>query len=150
MKANPMIRSAVIAAGVCASLLATTANAAGYYYRQSTAAVYMVNGNTDYLVLSANVPAGTWVINTFANPVNFDAVDISRCRIWVNGAPLSFSSTMLGGGNNFPATAVLTNSAVVTVGSKQLVQLKCGHDAAVPGQRIDPGAQLVITRAPGT
>jgi hypothetical protein len=151
MNRKNVVRVSALVVGICASLIGASAQAAGYYYRNTTSTVFLSDsGGVETQVLSVNVPAGTWVVTTQANLVNFGAVDIARCRIWVNGSPLSFSSTMLGGGNNFPAVASVTNTAVISLPAKQAIALKCGHDANVPGQRIDSGAQLVITRAPAS
>jgi len=126
-----------------------SAHAAGYYALKSTSAAFLSpTGGVLTDVLSTPVDSGTWVIHSSSPAVNFGGTDITRCTLWVDGVQINQSSSMLGGGGGMPAAVEMSNLAVATVASGQVIALKCGHDANVAGQRIDPGAELVITRAP--
>ena len=142
--------SALLGLTLCAAaLVPVCAHAAGYYaFKSSSAANLSASGGVLSTVLSTAVDAGTWVVHANSPAVNFGATDIIRCTLWVDAVQVNQSSSMLGGGGGMPAAVEMSNLAVVTVSAGQVIALKCGHDANIGGQRIDPGAALVITRAP--
>ena len=91
--------------------------------------------------------SSTWVVQALSPAVNFGGTDILRCMIWTNGIQQA-SAAMMGGAGGMPAALGVQNLAVISLGYSTTVYLYCGHDGAVTGQRIDPGAALVVTRAP--
>jgi len=127
-----------------------SAHAAGFYVSKAGNATYLPAGPGWTEVTSITVGSGNWVIHSSAPAVNFGATDITRCAIFIDGVLNVATASMLGGGGGMPAAAELSNLALLHLYAGQVVGLYCGHDANVAGQRIDPGATLVITRAPKT
>jgi hypothetical protein len=139
-------RNILLAIGLVASL-SGEAGAAGLYETKTTAAVQLPAAGW-YYVAHLVVPAGTWVVQALSPAVNFGAADIMRCMIWVNGTQRNASAAMMGGGDGMPAAVPVPNLAVVSLAYSTNVVLYCGHDGTWADQRIDPGASLVVTRAP--
>ena len=127
-----------------------SAHAAGFYVAKASSATYLPTGPGWTEVVSVTVGNGNWVIHSSAPAVNFGATDITRCAIFIDGVLNVSTASMLGGGGGMPAAAELSNLALLHLFAGQVVGLYCGHDASVAGQRIDPGATLVVTRAPKT
>lgn len=143
MKLN---RKLLLVAGILASL-AGEAGAAGVYAAKTTSAVYFPAGPGWNYVTSVYVPAGTWVVQALSPAVNFGNTDIVRCMVYANGIQQT-TAAMMGGDGGMPAALGVQNLAVVTVSYNTTIAVYCGHDGSVPDQRIDPGASLVVTRAP--
>ena len=144
MKLN---RKLLLVAGFIASL-AGEAGAAGLYESKTTAAVPLPSAPGWTYVTSVYVPPGTWVVQALSPAVNFGSTDILRCMIWTNGTQQNAAAAMMGGDGGMPGALGVQNLTVLSLPYGTSVYLYCGHDGAVAGQRIDPGAALVVTRAP--
>ncbi|MEK8031252.1 hypothetical protein AACH06_10530 [Ideonella sp. DXS29W] len=142
-----LVHRNLIAAAILVASMAH-ASAAGTYSVKNNAATYLPASPGWTAVASLTVPAGEWIVNSLAPAVNFGPNDILRCQLTVDGAQVSQSSAMMGGGDGFPAASPIPNLAVVVLAAPQTIALSCGHDANVGSQRIDPGSWLVVSRAP--
>jgi hypothetical protein len=146
-------KGAAFAAGLALTLgAAGTSNAQNVYLRVTSAATPLSTSGSEVGVLSVTIPAGTWTVTSKLNPVNFGSGDYVRCRILVGTAQKDSGTTYLGlnpsGEPGSYVTSLALQTAVVTT-APQTFALRCGHDFAVAGQYIDPGASLMIVRNTG-
>lgn len=109
------------------------------------------DGGVRVNIVNLAVPAGEWVATGKATVVNWGAKDYVRCVITVDGVIIDGSATMVGEAGGAPAAATLMAQGKVTVTGAAVknVALVCGHDAAVAGQKVDPGASLVVESVAG-
>lgn len=139
------------AAVTALSTISAPASAADYYFKRTASAVALADApGTPVVVMSVQVPAGTWIINAKASLVNFGDADFARCTLYAGNAQRNGASTMTGVAGSMPAVATVSILDVVTVAAPRWLKLECYHDSAVPGQYVDPDAAIVATRAPGT
>jgi hypothetical protein len=89
------------------------------------------------------------------NPVSFGAADYVRCRILVGTTQKDAGATLLGNaqpgptGEMGPSVAQIALQTAITTTSSKLLKLDCQHDFPTPGIYVDPGARLMVVRAPG-
>jgi hypothetical protein len=88
------------------------------------------------------------VVSAKASIVNWANKDYDRCRVVAGTTSIDGATTMTGELDGMPAVATLPNLGVITTGGAETFKLSCWHDFAVSGQSVDPGATLVVTRAP--
>ncbi len=144
MNATRQLSLVALLAGTCVA-----SQAAGVYSAVSTARIALDNGAfVPTTIVQVKVPAGTWVVQSKVNVINWLNQDYDRCQLVAGIAVINGASTMTGQLDGMPAAATVVNMGVVTTTAPQVFQLKCSHDFAVPNQAIDPDAVLVVTRAP--
>jgi hypothetical protein len=150
MKISGLVRLSCAAAAVVFSTLplSSAGNAADVFQRRTTAAVnFPTTGGQWTTVLHVTIPAGAWIVHAKASPVSFANIsDYVRCQLRIGTKQLDASTTQIGG---VPAAAtVVTQAAFATTGTK-IVVFECEHDYGIPGEYLDPGASLLVVRAPG-
>jgi hypothetical protein len=126
-----------------------TSHAAGTFTARSVAVTPLsAGGGDETTVLRVSVPAGTWVVSSKVSFVNWSNKDYDRCRLLAGSTLIDGAATMTGELDGMPAVATLANLGAVTTSERASFKLQCWHDFAVPDQYIDPGAMLVVIRAP--
>lgn len=102
-------------------------------------------------ILNTTVPTGDWIATAKASAVNWGNRDYVRCILVFDGTVVDGSTTMTGEAGGAPAAAVLFSHAKLSTLTNKPLSFECSHDRPVSGQKIDPGATLVVTRvsAPG-
>ena len=144
----------IAAAGFSAAYSAES-SAADAYLRTTTASVNLSSDGSPVALKQVTVPAGTWIVTAKANPVNFGAADYVRCRILVGGTQRDAAATLLGNaapaptGEMGPSVAEIVLQTAFTSTSSKTVKLDCQHDFPYPGIYVDPGASIMIVKAPG-
>jgi hypothetical protein len=95
-------------------------------------------------ILSANVPAGSWVIQATDDVVNFGPSDYTRCAIFNASGPLAGVTTMVGNpnlaGSQGPGSyvAALATTAYYIASTDAVLSLKCWHDNDTPDGSVAP------------
>jgi len=142
--------------GLVATVAAPSeASGPGVYLRTTSASVDLSPSGSPVALTKVKIPAGTWVITAKANPVNFGAADYVRCRIMVGSTQKDAGSTLLGNaapgptGETGPSVATIALQTAVTTTANRTVKLDCQHDFPQAGEYVDPGASLLVVRAPG-
>lgn len=154
MTNSKLAAALLIAAGFSAAYSAES-SAADVYLRTTTASINLSNNGSPVTIKQVTIPAGIWVVTAKANPVNFGAADYVRCRILVGGTQKDAAATLVGNaapaptGEMGPSVAeIVLQTAIKTTSSKSFT-LDCQHDFPSPGMYVDPGASIMIVRAPG-
>lgn len=154
MTNSKLAAALLIAAGFSAAYSAES-SAADVYLRKTTASINLSNDGSPVTLKQVTIPAGIWVVTAKANPVNFGAADYVRCRILVGGTQKDAAATLVGNaapaptGEMGPSVAeIVLQTAIKTTSSKSFT-LDCQHDFPSPGMYVDPGASIMIVRAPG-
>lgn len=128
---------------------AQNAQAADTYFKQTTAAVSLLNG-AQTLLLQVTVPAGRWLITSELGAVNFGPGDFVRCALFSGSRVLDGSGTFIGQADGYPPLAMISNQAVAAPTAPTTIRLRCNTDTtASSGAYIDPGANLVVTPITG-
>ena len=155
-KLNNKLRAAMlIAATGFTAAYSASSSAADVFMRTTTASKNLTDTGAPLTILTVTIPAGTWVVTAKTNPVNFGAADYVRCRILVGTTQKDAGATLLGNaapgptGEMGPSVAQIALQAVITTTSSKLFKLDCQHDFPTPGIYLDPGARLMVVRAPG-
>jgi len=127
---------------------ATAAHAADAFERHTTTAVTLPDAGGQWTpVLDVIVPAGVWIVHAKATAVNFAyALDFVRCRLRIGTKQLDASTTQIGGA---PGVATMVTQGAITTTVTRVFNFECEHDYAVSGEYLDPGASLLVVRAPG-
>jgi hypothetical protein len=148
---------AALAAGAF-TLRTTGADAASVavYKRVTTSRVDLPStGGTPVVLRSVSVPAGNWLVWAKANPVHFGKADYVRCQIIVAGRQQDAGATLLGNaspgptGETGPSVATIALQTAVRTRVTRTFTLQCLHDFSQPSGYIDPGASLIVAKAPG-
>ena len=133
-----------------------TASSVAVYKRVTTASVdFPSTGGTPVVLKSVSVPAGNWIVSAKANPVHFGNADYFRCQIMVGGTQKDAGTTLLGNagpgptGETGPSVATIALQAAVHTNVTRTFTLQCQHDFSQPSGYIDPGASLIVAKAPG-
>ena len=102
-------------------------------------------------ILNTTVPPGDWIATAKGSAVSWAGKDYVRCILVFDGVVVDGSTTMIGEAGGAPAAAVLFSHAKLSTNTSKALSFQCSHDGSVSGQKIDPGATLVVTRiaAPG-
>lgn len=144
----------LVTSGVTATHSAAT-QAAGVYLRTTTASVNLSSTGAPVVLTQVTIPAGTWFVTAKANPVNFGAADYVRCRIVVGGAQKDAAATLVGNaapgptGETGPSVAEIVLQTAITTPAPRIFKLDCQHDFPIPGLYVDPGASIMVVKAPG-
>ena len=153
---NHKLRAAMlIAATGFSAAWSANVSAADVFMRTTTASTNLSDTGSPVTILSVTIPAGTWVVTAKTNPVNFGQADYVRCRILVGTTQKDAGATLLGNaqpgptGEMGPSVAQIFLTTAFTTPSSKLLKLDCQHDFATPGIYVDPGARLMVVRAPG-
>lgn len=103
-------------------------------------------------ILNTTVPAGDWIATAKGVAINWGSRDYVRCVLVFDGTVVDGSTSMTGEAGGAPAAAVLFSHAKLSVAAPKPLSFECSHDGPVAGQKIDPGATLLVERvsAPGT
>ena len=155
-KLNNKLRAAMlIAATGFTAAYSASSSAADVFMRTTTASKFLSDTGAPVAILSVTIPAGTWVVTAKANPVNFGAADYVRCRIMVGTTQKDAGATLLGNaapgptGEMGPSVAQIALQTAITTTSSKVFKLDCQHDFPTPGIYVDPGARIMVVRAPG-
>ena len=155
-KLNNKLRAAMLLAATgFTAAYSTSSSAADVYMRTTTSSTNLNDTGAPRTILSATIPPGTWVVTAKANPVNFGAADYVRCRILVGTTQKDAGATLLGNaqpgptGEMGPSVAQIALQTAITTVSSKVIKLDCQHDFPTPGIYVDPGARLMVVRAPG-
>ena len=102
-KLNNKLRAAMlIAATGFTAAYSASSSAADVFMRTTTSSKNLSDTGAPVTILSVTIPAGTWVVNAKANPVNFGAADYVRCRILVGTTQKDAGATLLGNARPVP------------------------------------------------
>ena len=154
MTNSKLATALLIAAGFSAAYSAES-SAADAYLRTTTASVNLSSDGSPVALKQVTVPAGTWIVTAKANPVNFGAADYVRCRILVNGVQKDAAATLVGNaapaptGEMGPSVAEIVLQTAITTTTSKAFKLDCQHDFPYAGIYVDPGASIMVVRAPG-
>ena len=152
---NKLRAAMLIAATGFTAAYSANSSAADVFLRYTTASKNLSDTGEPVTILSVTIPAGTWVVTAKANPVSFGAADYVRCRIVVGSAQKDAGATLLGNaqpgptGEMGPSVAQIALQAAFTTTSSKVFKLDCQHDFPTPGIYVDPGAKIMVVRAPG-
>jgi len=144
----------LIAAGFSAAYSAES-SAADVYLRTTTASINLSSTGAPVTIKSVAIPAGTWVVTAKANPVNFGPADYVRCRILVGTTQKDAAATLVGNaapgptGEMGPSVAEIVLQTAITTTASKTFKLDCQHDFPSAGMYVDPGASIMVVRAPG-
>jgi hypothetical protein len=154
MTKSKLVAALIVASGFCAAYSAES-SAADVFLRQTSASTNLSADGSPVTLKQVSIPAGTWVVTAKANPVNFGPADYVRCRILVGGVQRDAAATLVGNaapgptGETGPSVAeIVLQTAITTTGSK-VFKLDCLHDFPSAGMYVDPGASILVVRAPG-
>jgi hypothetical protein len=134
---------------------AYSASAADVFLRKTTASINLSDDGSPVILKQVTIPAGTWIVTAKANPVNFGPADYVRCRILVGTSQRDAAATLVGNaapaptGEMGPSVAEIVLQTAITTTSSKTFKLDCLHDFPYAGIYVDPGASLMIVRAPG-
>jgi hypothetical protein len=153
MTKSTLAAALLIAAGF--SAYSAESSAADVYLRTTTASVNLSSNGSPVTLKQVTIPAGTWLVTAKANPVNFGAADYVRCRIVINGTQRDAAATLVGNaapaptGEVGPSVAEIVLQTATTTTASRTFKLDCQHDFPYAGIYVDPGASIMIVRAPG-
>jgi hypothetical protein len=144
----------IVASGFSAAYSAES-SAADVFLRKTTASVNLSNDGSPITIKQVTIPAGTWVVTAKANPVNFGPADYVRCRLLVGGVQRDAAATLVGNaapgptGETGPSVAEIVLQTAITTTASKAFKLDCLHDFPSAGMYVDPGASIMIVKAPG-
>jgi hypothetical protein len=155
-KLNNKLRTAMlIAATGFTAAYSASSSAADVFVRTTQTSKFLSDTGAPVAILSINVPAGTWIVTAKVNPVNFGAADYVRCRIVAGTTQKDAGATLLGNaapgptGEMGPSVAQIALQAAFTTTSSKDFKVDCQHDFPTPGIYVDPGARMMVVKAPG-
>jgi hypothetical protein len=129
-----------------ASLIVVRAPA-DIFKRRTTKQVLLSNTGGQWTgILQVIVPAGAWIVHAKATAVNFGAADYVRCRIRIAQRQFDLSANAFGSGQS---VYTLVNQVTITTTVTRVFVFECEHDTTLPGISVEPGASLIVARAPG-
>jgi hypothetical protein len=152
---NSKLAAALLVAAGFSAAYSAESSAADVYLRSTTASINLSSDGSPVTLKQVTIPAGTWVVTAKANPVNFGAADYVRCRIVINGTQRDAAATLVGNaapaptGEMGPSVAEIMLQTAITTTSSRTFKLDCQHDFPYAGIYVDPGASIMIVRAPG-
>ena len=153
MTKSTLAAALLIAAGF--SAYSAESSAADVYLRTTTASVNLSSDGSQVTLKQVTIPAGTWLVTAKANPVNFGPADYVRCRIVIGSTQRDAAATLVGNaapgptGEMGPSVAEIVLQTAITTTSSRAFKLDCQHDFPSAGMYVDPGASIMIVRAPG-
>jgi len=145
----------LIAATGFTAAYSASSSAADVFVRTTQTSKFLSDTGAPVAILSINVPAGTWIVTAKVNPVNFGAADYVRCRIVAGTTQKDAGATLLGNaapgptGEMGPSVAQIALQAAFTTTSSKDFKVDCQHDFPTPGIYVDPGARMIVVKAPG-
>jgi len=145
----------LIAAGAFSAAYSAESSAADVFLRKTTTSVNLSSDGSPVTLKQVTLPAGTWLVTAKANPVNFGAADYVRCRIVVGGVQRDAAATLVGNaapaptGEMGPSMAEIVLQTAITTTASKTFKLDCQHDFPYPGIYVDPGASIMVVKAPG-
>ena len=150
-----LVAAALFVASAFSATYSAESSAADVFLRKTTASVNLSNDGSPVLLKQVTIPAGTWIVTAKANPVNFGPADYVRCRILVGTSQRDAAATLVGNaapgptGEMGPSVAEIVLQTAITTTSSKVFKLDCQHDFPSAGMYVDPGASIMIVRAPG-
>lgn len=154
MTKSTLAAAMLIAAGFSTAYSAES-SAADAYLRTTTASVNLSSSGSPVTLKQVTIPAGIWLVTAKANPVNFGPADYVRCRILVGSSQKDAAATLVGNaapgptGEMGPSVAEIVLQTAIKTTSSQTFKLDCLHDFPSAGMYVDPGASILVVRAPG-
>ena len=154
MTKSKLAAALLIAAGLSSAYSAESV-AADVFLRKTTASINLSNDGSPVTIRQVTIPAGTWVVTAKANPVNFGPADYVRCRLMVGATQRDAGATLVGNaapgptGEMGPSVAEIVLQTAIKTTSSKAFKLDCQHDFPYAGIYVDPGASIMIVRAPG-
>ena len=155
MTKSKLTAALLIAASAFSAAYSAESSAADVFLRTTTASVNLSNDGSPVVIKQVAIPAGTWIVTAKANPVNFGQADYVRCRLMVGSAQRDAAATLVGNaapgptGETGPSVAEIVLQTAITTTSAKTFKLDCQHDFPSAGMYVDPGASIMIVRAPG-
>lgn len=110
-------------------------------------------GATPAAVLSVNVPAGKWVVESVATVVWLAAgltggATYARCGLTTStGLQFYHAATIGAAGGSATVVTIPAQLAFTAPRNGAVVQLVCQHDALAVGMYVDPGATMIVRPA---
>jgi hypothetical protein len=129
----------LIAASGFSAAYSAESSAAGVFLRTTTASINLSNDGSPVTIRQVTIPAGTWVVTAKANPVNFGP---AAATLVGNAAPGPTGETG-------PSVAEIVLQTAITTTASKTFKLDCLHDFPFAGMYVDPGASIMIVKAPG-
>jgi hypothetical protein len=154
-KTRKFMTAMLVAACGFSAAYSAESSAADVYLRKTNASVNLSDTGAPVAITQVTVPAGTWVVTAKANPVNFGAADYVRCRLMVGTTQKDAAATLIGNaapgptGETGPSVAEIVLQTAIKTTASRVFKLDCQHDFPYPGIYVDPGASLMIVKAPG-
>jgi hypothetical protein len=154
MTKSKLAAALLIAAGFSVAYSAES-SAADAYLRTTAASVNLSSDGSPVILKQVTIPAGTWLVTAKANPVNFGPADYVRCRIVVGTTQRDAAATLVGNaapgptGEMGPSVAEIVLQTAITTTASRAFKLDCQHDFPSAGMYVDPGASILVVRAPG-
>jgi hypothetical protein len=152
---SKLMAAVLVAASGFSAYSAEANNSADVFLRTTTASTELSDDGSPTLIKQVTIPAGTWVVTAKANPVNFGSADYVRCRLLVGGVMQDAAATLVGNaaggptGETGPSVAEIVLQTAITTTTPRVFKLDCLHDFPYAGLYVDPGASIMIVRAPG-
>jgi len=150
-----LMAAVLIATSGVAAIHSADTSAAEVFLRTTSTSTNLSSNGSPVTIRQVTIPAGTWVVTAKANPVNFGAADYVRCRILVGDVQRDAAATLVGNaapgptGETGPSVAEIVLQTAVKTTAPQAFRLDCLHDFPTPGMYVDPGASIMIVKAPG-
>ena len=150
-----LVAAALIVASGFSAAYSAESSAADVFLRATTASINLSADGSPRTIKQVTIPAGTWLVTAKANPVNFGPADYVRCRILVGGVQQDAAATLVGNaapgptGETGPSVAEIMLQTAITTTASKAFKLDCLHDFPSAGMYDDPGASIMIVKAPG-
>lgn len=150
-----LVTAALVLAGAFSAAYSAESSAADVFLRKTTASTNLSADGSPVTLKQVTIPAGTWLVTAKANPVNFGPADYVRCRIVIGGVQRDAGATLVGNaapgptGEMGPSVAEIVLQTAITTTASKPFKLDCQHDFPSAGMYVDPGASIMIVKAPG-
>jgi len=126
------------------AMSASSAIAASLETRTSSDLALSSSSGDRVNITNITVPSGQWIATAKASAVNWGEADYVRCVLMVGGVVVDGATTMTGEAGGQPAVAEIVTHAKLSLIAPTNVSLACSHDRDIAGQKIDPGATLIV------
>jgi hypothetical protein len=113
-----------------------TSNTTDVVRRTTQAKHLSTTGGTQLTLLSATLPAGSWVVTSELTAVDFFAGDFVRCNLQAGTTTIGAATTTVGGANTAVADIVVMGAIKSSSGFSLTV--KCAHDQNTPSGSLPP------------
>ena len=139
-----IVRSLCYVLPITLLLFSSNSSAAILEARTSSGLSLPAAGGQRVNIVNMTVPAGEWIATAKASVINWGTADYVRCVLTSGGTIVDGATTMTGEASGRPAAAEIVTHAKLSLNAPMNVALECSHDQNVDGQKVDPGATLIV------